>query len=147
MFPIIHRKNAKDKEGYHWSLLVLDTTDWSWSHYDSLRPRKKNSKSKTLDDAILFKSRIASTIKLHKSLTKEEKEMVDGDVNVEPCPQQGNTVNCAIYVCHYMKSLFVDKTLPHETDKEGAESVKKLKVDICCNILKEKATRRKAGHH
>ncbi|GMP23298.1 hypothetical protein CsSME_00000949 [Camellia sinensis var. sinensis] len=91
-FPVCHLG--------HWSLLVYDTEDGSWKHYNSMRNRSGTG-------GVHY----AEAIKLRQSMVAHGLEQMVGtqefDMTVESvveCPQQRpDSMGCAIIVCAIMR--------------------------------------------
>ncbi|KAM7493016.1 hypothetical protein LguiB_027625 [Lonicera macranthoides] len=90
-------RNSKDKKGFHWTLLVLDL-------------KKKNGHITTVciqrKDAMTYAMNIRLYIRDQPHM-EESMELI-----IEECPQQGESVDYALYVCDFCEKLIRGETIP-----------------------------------
>ncbi|KAH7854887.1 hypothetical protein Vadar_018755 [Vaccinium darrowii] len=118
---------AKDKNPYHWNLLVLDIPRGYWRHYNSMKP-SRNGQDPYLKDAKLMAEYVSNfmqklniqkkepTFRLLKTTSetifgaKEKNEVL---IVSEKTPQQKRgSVDCGIIVCYIIEKLVNAEPVP-----------------------------------
>ncbi|KAL5721064.1 hypothetical protein ACHQM5_013670 [Ranunculus cassubicifolius] len=117
-FPMNSSKTSKSSDGFHWTLLHFNRLSLEWSHYDSMLPRGLNKPTKYAQDANKMKNRVIEVFNEANILKSEKQYPVDAKLTIMGCPQQGESVDCALYMCHFMKKVACSEVLAESIAKE-----------------------------
>lgn len=118
-FPVNDNKNPDNPEGgSHWSLLLVSILDGIAFHYDSINGHNYKQAEKT-------------TKKLGGVLGRRLRF-----VNLEDSPQQGNAIDCGVFVCLLMRHLLVKRLLSANAREKVSMSMAGKMVD-CVGGRKE----------
>ncbi|GMP44182.1 hypothetical protein CsSME_00013232 [Camellia sinensis var. sinensis] len=100
-FPVYHNM--------HWTLVVYDTEDRSWQHFNLMRQRSSRRTNVHYNEALVLKARMSNVMK--GSLRKDgmDKMSIAETFNhpleaVANCPEQkADSLDCAVIVCAIMR--------------------------------------------
>ncbi|KAM7486348.1 hypothetical protein LguiA_002357 [Lonicera macranthoides] len=114
LFPMNSARNSKDKKSFHWTLLVLDLKKKKWSHYNSLHPKgiKRKFDNHYIDDAKKMKDAVTYAMNIRLYMRDQPHMEEPMELIVKECPQQGESVDCALYVCDFCEKLIRGETIP-----------------------------------
>ncbi|GMP87123.1 hypothetical protein CsSME_00039641 [Camellia sinensis var. sinensis] len=91
----------------HWTLIVYDTDDRSWKHYNSMRQRSVRT-DMHYTEAIILKKCVANIMKESLCAFGMDERSIETDFSypleaVTQCPQQkAGSLDCGIIVCAIM---------------------------------------------
>ncbi|GMP30372.1 hypothetical protein CsSME_00005069 [Camellia sinensis var. sinensis] len=128
----------------HWTLMVYDTEEGFWLHYNSMKPRH-GREDKHYWEASLLKSYFEEYINRRLKVgTVETQDLVKELLVVDYCPQQKPDSNdCGIIVCFIMKQLVrhldVDKSM-------GGESCRTMRAGMVKSFVNDRRRSFVAGN-
>lgn len=128
----------------HWTLMVYDTKEGFWLHYNSMKPRR-GREDKHYWEASLLKSYFEDYINHRLKVgTVETQDLVKELLVVDYCPQQKLDSNdCGIIVCFIMKQLVrhldVDKSM-------GGESCRTMRAGMVKSFVNDRRRSFVAGN-
>ncbi|KAM7523781.1 hypothetical protein LguiA_013683 [Lonicera macranthoides] len=127
LFPMDTARDKKDKQGFHWTLLVLDLRTRTWLHYNTMPPRGKK-KNIFLEDAKQMKQAVTDILNmqlLYRGMTVLEDHT---KIISKECPRQGFSVDCALYVCEFIERLVQVQEIPKEFEDKDLMSKKRAHI-------------------
>ncbi|KAM7473377.1 hypothetical protein LguiB_020620 [Lonicera macranthoides] len=120
-------RDKKDKQGFHWTLLVLDLRTRTWLHYNTMPPRSKK-KNIFLEDAKQMKQAVTDILNmqlLYRGMTVLEDHT---KIISKECSRQGFSVDCALYVCEFIERLVQGQEIPKEFEDKDLMSKKRAHI-------------------